>query len=222
MVIHNDRLPATQRKPVYDIVFACPGETFTAEFLKSFAKTVKVLDEQHISWTLVNFGSTYVRLARERIMSLGDWANIDNSIAFQDEFDYKSIMWIDSDIMWEPEDVLALWRSRHKITSGWYQMTDGNASVSFDGLNAAPAMEFPNEQKYYQAVTVGFGFLMVDKGIFESMTKPWFDNYILEHEGRLVTAIGEDSSWCIQAHNAGHDIWVDSTVRVGHIKKVRL
>ena len=65
----------------------------------------------------------------------------------------------------------------------------------------------------------GFGFLLIKKGVFESMTYPWFKP-IEKRIGDMVDFTMEDVSFCLRAKEAGFKIYIDPQVIVGHEKKV--
>lgn len=65
------------------------------------------------------------------------------------------------------------------------------------------------------------GFILVKKGVFESMEYPWFKP-IEKKIGNMVDFTMEDVAFCLTAREKGFEIYVDPTVRVGHEKKVIL
>jgi hypothetical protein len=205
----------------YDIVFATPGSWINASFVRSLTKTIHVLEEQGITWTFVSHESPYISGARERVITDGFDESPEVLTPFNGHFDYKKILWIDSDIQWEPEHVLALYHSDRDIVTGAYMMTNGRIAVSYDGIEHPFPKEIPAGRQS-KIATCGFGFLCVSKGVFENMPKPWFGSEIYEHEGRLMAVMGEDSSWCVRARRAGYDIWLDPQVRVIHNKVMSL
>jgi len=207
---------------IYDLVIATPGSLITAAFVRSLAKTVQVLGEQGVSWTFVNYESPYIRGARERIMNdSDDQDDLNNLIPFSGHFDYKKIIWIDSDIQWEPEHVLALYNSDREIITGAYMMTSGKIAVSFDGVFFPYPHQIPTSREV-EVQTCGFGFVCVSKGVFESIPKPWFDSRIVEIDGRPVSILGEDNAWCHKVRDHGYKIWLDPNVRVIHNKTISL
>jgi hypothetical protein len=205
----------------YDLVIATPASMLTAAYVRSLTKTIKVLEDNGISWNYVNYESCYIREARERIINDGYEEDLDNQIPFSGNFDYKKIMWIDSDIEWEPEDILSLYHSDRHIITGAYMMTNGKIAVSFDEQDSPYPYQIPTSREV-QVSSCGFGFLCIKKGVFEKMPKPWFDSRIFEKNGRLTAGIGEDSSWCIKAGESGFKIWLDPNVRVIHNKTMAL
>jgi hypothetical protein len=205
----------------YDIVIATPGSMLTAAYVRSLTKTIKVLEDQGISWTYVNYESCYIRQAREAIINDSYHEDLTNQVPFSGNFDYKKIMWIDSDIEWQPEHILSLYHSDRDIITGAYMMTSGKIAVSFDEKSSPYPNQIPTCREV-QVSSCGFGFICVKKGIFENIPKPWFDSATFEIDGRTMTAIGEDTSWCLKVEQNGYKIWLNPNVRVIHNKTMAL
>jgi hypothetical protein len=69
----------------------------------------------------------------------------------------------------------------------------------------------------------GFGFLAVKSGVFENMTRPWFQAAMATtDDGITFPIMGEDISWCKRVTDAGHEIWFDPSVKVTHHKMMKL
>ena len=69
----------------------------------------------------------------------------------------------------------------------------------------------------------GFGFLAVKSGVFESLSRPWFQSAIgTTDDGFNFPIMGEDLSWCKRVQEQGYEIWFDPTVRVVHHKMMKL
>jgi GT2 family glycosyltransferase len=68
---------------------------------------------------------------------------------------------------------------------------------------------------------VGFGFILIKHGVFESLTYPHFrpNSYKI---GNTVEFAMEDVSWCHNVKAAGYQILVDPSVIVGHEKTMVL
>ena len=67
----------------------------------------------------------------------------------------------------------------------------------------------------------GFGWLLVKKGVFENsdMKYPWFGPKMQVFEsGEVQDMWGEDVSFCLDAIEAGFEIWCDQRIRVVHEK----
>lgn len=205
----------------YNVVIATPGSMITAAYVRSLAKTLQKLSELNISWHYVNYESTYIRYARESVINYGSPEDLHNQNAFDGQFSYDKIMWIDSDISWEPEDFLELYYSDREIVAGIYMIFGGMISASINGGDFLYPQQVPQNREF-QVSTTGFGFICIKQGVFENMPKPWFDSEIFEKDGKTITVLGEDNSWCVRAKNCGFKIWINPKVKVTHNKRVPL
>ena|SRR3990167_5781 len=61
---------------------------------------------------------------------------------------------------------------------------------------------------------VGTGFLLINLDIFKKLKEPWFF-WKTNEQGEVVE--GEDYWFCRIAKEAGFEVWVDLTIKVGHI-----
>ena len=125
------------------------------------------------------------------------------------------------------------------IVSGWYCTEDGRTTSVAHWLDEE---DFSNNggvmnhetldsiQKRKQPFTVdyaGFGWLLIQKGVFEDFDEkgnkkikyPWFAPKMQVFEsGTVQDMCGEDVSFCLDAKEAGFEIWCDPRIRVGHEK----
>ena len=70
----------------------------------------------------------------------------------------------------------------------------------------------------FKADYVGFGWVLIQRGVFESIQYPWFAPKLLKIGEDLEDMCSEDVSFCIDARKAGFDIWVNPAIKVGHEK----
>jgi GT2 family glycosyltransferase len=166
-----------------------------------------------------------------RNMCLGaDVSRGKNQKPFDGKIDYDYLMWIDSDIVFTPKHFQILLNHDKDIVSGIYMMDRGNQFATVKEWDE----EFFKKNGYFQFLTpediknkkelievsyTGFGFILIKKGVFESMTYPWF-RPIDKKIGNMVDFTMEDVAFCIRAKEKGFKIWIDPQVRVGHEKKV--
>jgi hypothetical protein len=61
------------------------------------------------------------------------------------------------------------------------------------------------------------GWMLIKKGVVEDLKYPWFWSP-LENVGPLVEMSSEDVAFCKALTAAGHTIYIDTKVRVGHQK----
>jgi len=206
-------------KPHFDVVIATPGHSMDAEYVKSLMATCQLLSSRGISFTYQSEYSSFVPLAREATAMGERRLSYDKTEIAGGKFTYGKLFWIDSDIVWSPADFLALYESEADIISGLYVL-DNNRTLPVQPIGAMRQLDrsevmFRNE--YIEVGAVGFGFLCVKSGVFESMPRPWF-----KLARSSMGDVGEDYSWCHAARNLGHKIYVDSKVTVAHRKVMNL
>ena len=152
---------------------------------------------------------------------------------FGGQFDYDYIMWIDSDVVFTPDHFFKLLQDDKDIVSGLYMMSDNThyATVEdwdddfflkhghFQFLNRE--MVQAKQGKLFTADYTGFGWVLVKKGVFESLQYPWFQPVWTEYniDGKIVRDFTmEDVAFCKMIKEKGYDVWIDPAVIVGHEK----
>lgn len=189
-----------------DIVFLTPGTSMEAEYFKSMIKTIKVLESNSITWDLHTQFSSHVAVAREQTL---------NDLFVYTGTDYKMLLWIDSDIVWKPEDVLKAYNSEHDVLTGVYAV-NGNEELAAAVINSEWVDDW-----YLSSLTqpvkvhsAGMGFLAIKSGIIEKIERPVFS------VDTKTTILGEDIILCNKLRAIGVDIFLDPAIRLGHVKKV--
>lgn len=194
-----------------------------AEYVKALMATCERLVDEGISFTFLSEYSSFVPHAREATAMGGKELRYDKKQIAGGKFTYDKIFWIDSDIVWTPEDFLKLYFADLDVISGLY-LLDDEKSVPVQVVDGFLRLEKANVkflEKTFQAGAVGFGFVCIKSGVFESMPRPWFKLARLNRgDERPELMVGEDFSWCYSAIKNGFKIWVDATVQVTH-RKIR-
>lgn len=208
-------------KPHFNIVFATPANSFTPNYLRSLLISTRAIEQEGLTWNFLSQGGSLVAMARESTIGGYDTNNIEMTKPCSGDFTYDMIMWIDSDIMWEPADVFKLYKSDKNIISGCYLMEDRHVPIYQQPRGGMmPEQMLDDYKKPFKVAGCGFGFLAVKNGVFENMPRPWFGPESIPDGdgGEVFMLVGEDLSWCTKAIKAGFDIWVDPDVRVIHQK----
>lgn len=212
-----------------NLIIATPGHSMMASYVQSLINTISVLGEKGITCTFVTGYSSHVADAREVTIS----GTMNNSLTEQRPLEgmltYDKILWIDSDIAWNPEDALALYESDKDIISGAYLLSNGQV-VAYEEL-FGPGFTIDQVMGMIEPIKIascGFGFVCVKQGVFESLSRPWFQSAMVVHKdketGKEISfpLMGEDMSWCKRANDAGFEIWLDPSVKVQHHKTMKL
>ena len=147
------------------------------------------------------------------------------------------LLTIDSDIWFRPQDAVKLAEEAFR-----YHMI-GSMYVTRSATRPQPAVLLPDEPVYFddsaKPLTVRFistGFMAVHRSVFERVSKtlpmchkgwndqgsdtsfwPFYMPFVLpdDHEENLY--LSEDWAFCERARQAGYKIWLDPSIRLGHV-----
>lgn len=211
-----------------NVMICTPGNSVMTAYNKSLLRTVEELGRRGITWGWSQEFSSHVADARETTLN-GDRENNPFEVRpFKGNLTYDKLFWIDSDIAWNPEDFIKLYESDKDIVSGAYLLSTGEVVAYKELLRGAYVIDEVLEMKEpIQIQGCGFGFIAVKQGVFESLTRPWFQSTMATYtdsDGKEFEfmVMGEDLSWCKRVRDKGYEIWLDPTVRVLHHKMMRL
>ena len=148
------------------------------------------------------------------------------------KYDYQ--LWIDSDIVFDTEKFYLLVYMDKDIAAGWYCSEDGKTTSIAHWLeeddfrnnggvmNHETIETMSKRRKPFTCDYTGFGWLLIKNGVFEheGLPYPWFAPKMQVFEsGEVQDMCGEDVSFCLDAKEAGFEIWCDPRIRVGHEKQ---
>lgn len=198
-----------------------------AEYVKSLVSTLTHLSNNGISFLYLNEYSSQVNAAREATAMGSKFLNAFATEPLSGEVTYDKIIWIDSDISWTPEQFIKLYESKFDIVSGVYFNEEGVPLFTFKEDDIYfDHKKIKNKEYPFEVFGVGFGFVAMKSGVFESIPRPWFETKfqkIKNEDGReMFIPWGEDFSWCIKANEAGYKIMLDPSIIVSHHKKLAL
>jgi glycosyltransferase involved in cell wall biosynthesis len=104
---------------------------------------------------------------------------------FQGQVDYDYIMWIDSDIVFTPDQLFKLIDNDKDIVSGLYKMQnnthyatvekwDDNFFLKHGSYEFLTPEMVSKKKGLFPVAYTGFGWMLMKKGVFESLEYPWF------------------------------------------------
>lgn len=171
--------------------------------------------------------SSVVHFARAKCLG-GDVLKGPDQKPFQGQVEYDAIMWIDSDIVFKPEDFFALLDSPHDVTAGLYMMEDLQHFATVrewneDYFKKTGTFKFlrPDDvigtPQYMQVAYTGMGWMLIKSGVIEKLSYPWFWSE-LQRVGDLVDMNSEDTAFCRALKKADVPVYIDTKIRVGHQK----
>lgn len=212
------------------IVFCFPGDSFSGAFLRSWSDVLNYCIRNDITPVLSTCYSNNIYFVRN--MCLGGDARLGiEQKPFNGSLKYDYLMWIDSDIVFTADYIVRLMNHDCDIISGIYMMEDGKHFATVKDWNQEyfkqnGSFKFLTtqdivEEKLIEVSYTGMGFMLVKYGVFEKLDYPWFEPR--KHKiDNMVDYSMEDVAFCIKAREHGFPIKVDTSIRVGHVKKVVL
>lgn len=207
-----------------NVIIATPGHSVMSSYVRSLLQLTEQLNAKGMTWAWSSEYSSHVGDAREMTLNGNSQNEINEQRPFKGTITYDKILWIDSDITFKPEDAITLIESNKDIVTGAYLLGSGEVTIYPKLLKQGYSYEeVKSMSEPVKVAGCGFGFLAVKSGVFESMTRPWFQSVLVTtDDGLSFPMMGEDLSWCKRATDLGYDIWFDPTVRVTHNKMMKL
>ena len=148
---------------------------------------------------------------------------------------FEELMWIDSDVIFNPDDVDKLRKSGYDFIGGaypfkgWPRMTvqpKDNQSITFDEKTG----------KVYEVECVATGFMYTKATVYKSIKEklnlplcntsfdapqiPFFRPDVW-YENNTPYYLGEDFSFCKRAQQVGYKVYLDSRIKLGHVGKYK-
>ena len=229
------------------IVFCLPGRMVSYTYLKNFVQLCFDLVQNGMSIQISQDYSSMVNFARCKCLGANVLRG-PKQIPWDGKLNYDYQLWIDSDIVFNSEKFWQICdvalpanavnedgtvenEKKRAISAGWYCTEDGNTTSVAHWLdeedfrsnggvmNHETIESISKRRKPFTVDYTGFGWLLIEKGVFESLEYPWFAPKMQVFEsGEVQDMCGEDVSFCLDANEEGFEIWCDPRVRVGHEK----
>jgi hypothetical protein len=211
------------------IVFCMPGREYSREFLLSWSDLLMQATAKGHQCMISQQYSSVVHFARAKCLG-GDVLKGADQKPFQGGVEYDAMMWIDSDIIFKPEDFFKILESPHDVTAGLYMMEDLTNFAAVKDWDTDMFMkngtfkfirpdDLVGAAQYVKVAYAGMGWMLIRKGVVEDLKYPWFWSD-LQKIGDLVDMNSEDVAFCRALEAAGHPVHVDTQLRVGHQKKM--
>ena len=166
------------------IVFCIPGNNFSGRFFDCWSETIVFCLKNGIKPILSRKYSNCVYYVRNMLLG-ADVLRGKNQKPFNGELDYDFQMWLDSDIVFKPSQIIQLLNHDRDIVSGLYLMENGRQYAAVQNWDE----EYFKKHGHFQFLSPedtkgrgellkvdysGFGFMLIKRGVVESMEYPWF------------------------------------------------
>ena len=226
----NVKLNVTIPKRI-KVIFCLPASSFSGEFFDSFIDLIHYCYSKNIQFILSRHYSPVIYFVRNICLE-GDVLRGRDQKPFNGESDYTHMMWIDSDIIFTPQHFQALLNHDKDIVSGVYMMKGGKYFATVENWDEdyfqrhgafqfSTLESFKDRKGLIDVDYTGLGFMLVKKGVFESLKYPWFQP-VFHEIGDCKDFSSEDASFCKMIKKNGYNVYIDPQIRVGHEKRVIL
>jgi hypothetical protein len=202
------------------------GNNFSGNFLDCLVNTISYAKSKDWQLHIHRAESNNIYYVLNNVVN-GQFIKGEYQKPFEEEYDY--IIWIDSDIVWNPEQIEQLIKTEGDIVTGLYIMTGNkNYFTCIEKINIVDALETGHCKYLHRSeitneikeVDMGaMGFMKVNKGVFEKISYPWFYQDGLDIEYGLISP---DIIFFNKAKEHGFKVWVNQNIIVGHEKKIIL
>ncbi len=139
--------------------------------------------------------------------------------------DFTHLLFIDADIRFDPDDVAKLWNMEKPISVAAYPMKRKDAPLS--AWVGGRLVEFPIDINPVPVDYAGTGFMMIERGVLESMKEfaPEYAESATEEPtwGFFLDPVedgihlSEDYYFCKRARELGYEISMETSIRLGHV-----
>ncbi|MFH1256279.1 MAG: hypothetical protein V1494_03210 [Candidatus Diapherotrites archaeon] len=168
---------------------------------------------------LSTLGGTYVQVARRKIAE--DVLERDK----KDPVDY--LLWVDSDSVFSPQDVIALVTSaketKSDLLSGFYvSKQEPRKAVAYRYINKGfQQMADVPKNTLFNVDAVGFGFLLMKLSVLKALVEKYgLKKAFTVFDEESKEDLGEDLNFCKLAKKEGFNIRLNSAIKIGHAGSV--
>ena len=203
------------------ICMPCYGGQLTESTFMSYIKWANTARQLGLDWTVETMtNESLISRARNTLTA-----------KFLHTKESTHLMFIDSDIGWEPWHLLVMLDAQKDVIGGLYPMKSMPIKWCVNGIPGQP--EPAPEQNLIEVSKTGTGFLLIKRDVFEKLdahpaTKPFkndigldpvLDPYMKTYfdtavrEGRYYS---EDWTFCENWRDIGGQVWVDKRVLLRH------
>lgn len=176
-------------------------------FVESLTKLIKRLDEDEVDYNVFFQGSTLVYVGRDR---LAQKAMAEG---------YTHMLWLDSDMVFTDDLLDDLMLSGKPFVTGIaHGRRAPHASCLFTeiwpGCQRWEGWEYPATP--FKVAGCGFACVLISTDIIRDVWAHHGTCFFPERE------LGEDLAFCHRATDLKHEIWVEPTVKLGHIGHITI
>lgn len=192
------------------------GEVHHA-FASSLARTIQKIRDWDLAW-FTCIGNSILPDARSEL------------VAQALEWGADQIVFIDDDISWTVEDFRFLCAHPVSVCTGVYMIRPNNLDNWAEKKLSVKTLQEKrtNEHGLVEIAACGFGFFRADARVFHDVDveplqfhgnhplNDYVRDWFAYRKTPQLARVGEDFSFCAAAQAAGHPVWMDPQIRLGH------
>jgi hypothetical protein len=144
---------------------------------------------------------------------------------------FEELLWVDSDIAFTADAVDKL-RAHDVSVAGAVYSQKGRRGLCMNPLTLPTTLTFGPGGGLVEVLNIGTGFLLTRRAAYEDVQRhhdlprcgadvpgiiPFFHSIIDGSKESGFRYLSEDYSFCHRARAAGHEIFADTSIRVGHV-----
>jgi len=217
------------------IIFCLPGREYSGQFLSCWSELLLWCLTNNYDIKFVNTYSPNLYYVRNMCLGGNTVSGVDQK-PFQGNLDYDYLMWIDSDVIFTPKNLIQLLNLDKDIASGLYIMQDNIYYATVEKMDDdfyrkngsykfLTRMDIKNKKGPFTVDYTGFGWMLIKNGVFESLKYPWFRplwSNLTKNSIEIEEFCMEDVAFCKLVKENGYDVWIDPNCIVGHEKAIIL
>jgi len=220
------------------IIVAIPGASYTREFVTNLIQFIAEAPRAGLQVQLNLQYDAVVHFARAKCLGADVTRGI-HQTPFGGSTEYDYILFIDSDIIFNTQQVLQLLmhmeaNPSRKVVSGWYSMADAKNTTMVRKMDDEyykkhGTYQFTSNEEMTKSTEtliscdyIGMGFMLLRRELFQHLQYPWFYEPLQELTPQIQDMCSEDVAFCKKIKRAGIEILVDPKCRVGHQKYIIL
>jgi hypothetical protein len=138
--------------------------------------------------------------------------------------DADRLIFIDSDIAWEPGAVVQLASHERDFVGGAYRYKDATEGYPVGWLDATGTQPLIAQNGLLAVAALPGGFLSLSRDVFSRLTEAFPERSYVFH-GRKFQAFfhcppgaGEDGAFCNDWRAIGGDVWMDPELSIDHVE----
>lgn len=169
------------------------------EFVQSLTNLILFLKNERVNFDVKFISGTLVYVARDKLACHA----INN--------DFTHVLWLDSDMVFQPTILSDLMLCEKEFVSGIYH-SRRKPYISCVFKKVVPIerfTEYPLEP--FRVAGCGFGCVLTSVDLLREVQMHYKTCFL------PTAGFGEDLAFCVRAQDLGHEIWCEPTVRAGHV-----